>query len=147
MPLKGKTHILTLSICPPYLSQLHLQCAMYSINIYGAKSFQHCSLGKKYAVSRTIFLLAAQKNVKSCGIGAKDAPGELDKQKHSTSNYRHKSCSVRHRGRTPGDGGEVCTVLLSSLSLYIVYSTLRVSGPKKHKCSPPALLSRSHAPS
>lgn len=65
--------------------------AMYSINMYSVKSFQHCSLGEKYAVPRTIFLLASYKNVKSSAIGANDAPGELDKQKHSTPNYCHKS--------------------------------------------------------
>lgn len=61
----------------------------------------------------------AYKNVKSCGIGAKDAPGVLDKQKHSTSNYWHKSCSVRHRRRTPGDAKEVCRVSLFVESGYI----------------------------
>lgn len=93
------------------------------MDTYSAKSVQHCSLGKKYAVSRTIFLLGEYKNVKSCGIGAEDVPGELDKQKHSTSNYRHNSCSVRHRGRTLGDGPDVCTVFLSLPPFFVKMAT------------------------
>ena len=81
------------------------------------KSFQHGSLDKTSAVSRTISLPAINKNVKSCGTGAKDAPGELDKQKQRTLNYRHKICRARQRERTQGDGEEVCRVSLSSLSL------------------------------
>lgn len=111
-----KTHIYWAQTFIPLICHSYTY-AMYSINTYSTKSSQRCNLGKKYAVSSTIFLLAAYKNLKSCGSGAKNAPGELSKQKHSTSNYRHKSCSVRHRGRAPGDAKEVCTVTHSSLSL------------------------------
>lgn len=53
----------------------------------------------KGAVSQTISLPVAYKNVKSYGSGAEDAQAELDKQKEDTSNYGHESCSLRQKER------------------------------------------------
>lgn len=117
-------------ICLSNLLRLQLQCVSHSIDMSCKKKHLALQLELKEAVSQTIFLLVAYKNVKSYGTGAEDAQAEQDKSnKSKTRQTMGMKAVVWDRKK---EDGERFVEFLCLLSLQkMLHSTFR--GGWRHK--------------